>query len=96
MKMWVRTQNKEQMIEVDNLYIKQNAIWYDSTIALGFYKSKERAIEVLDDIKVIQSYKYMANLDFNAFLQTMIEKFKNIDERNKILMQMSTYQMPEK
>lgn len=57
--MWVRSQNREVLINVNNLYINQRGNEYsiivdycnDNWFALGTYKSKERAIEVLDDIQ---------------------------------------------
>lgn len=57
--MWVRSQNREVLINVNNLYINQKGNEYsiivdycnDNWFALGTYKSKERAIEVLDEIQ---------------------------------------------
>ena len=57
--MWVRTQDKEALVYANNFYIMKTRgeekyeISYfdgDSFVKLGFYKSKERAIEVLDEI----------------------------------------------
>ena len=57
--MWVRTQDKETLVKADKLYIDKNNNKYtinfdsctDRWYILGTYKSKERAIEVLDDIQ---------------------------------------------
>ena len=58
--MWVRTQNKEALVYANNFYIMKTRgeekyeISYfdgDSFVKLGFYKSKERALEVLDEIQ---------------------------------------------
>ena len=58
--MWIRLQNKEVLVYANNFYIMKTRgeekyeISYfdgDSFVKLGFYKSKERAIEVLDEIQ---------------------------------------------
>lgn len=54
--MWIRSQDKKTLVKVDKLiigYDKDEKVYeihnvYDS---LGIYKSKERAIEVLDEIQ---------------------------------------------
>lgn len=54
--MWIRSQDKKTLVKVDKLiigYDKDEKVYeihnvYDS---LGIYKSKERAIEVLDEIE---------------------------------------------
>ena len=57
--MWIRIQNKEALVYANNFYIMKTRgeekyeISYfdgDSFVKLGFYKSKERTIEVLDEI----------------------------------------------
>ena len=59
MSIWVRSQNKETLANADKLYIGKNNNKYtinfdtyiDGWYILGTYKSKERAIEVLDEIQ---------------------------------------------
>lgn len=57
MKLWVRSQDKECLINVSNIqYIYKNYIhglgtYYDNLKILGTYKTKERALEVLDEIE---------------------------------------------
>lgn len=65
MKLWIRSQDKESLVKVDNLYISiGNYIcyyvekgkelpdtYYRPAGVLGKYKSKERALEVLDEIE---------------------------------------------
>lgn len=60
MELWVRTQNRERLIKCENIYIdnigytsQKYYISADSikvTYKLGEYKTKERALEVLDEI----------------------------------------------
>ena len=59
--MWVRTQDKMQLVKINEIHIKVDedgfvGIWVDDKkeslkYFLGTYKSKERAIEVLDEIQ---------------------------------------------
>lgn len=72
--MWVRSQDKKTLVKVDKLIIAYDTdekIYeihnvYDS---LGVYKSKERALEVLDEIqRLIEDLKYMEYaIDKNKF-----------------------------
>ncbi len=60
MELWIRSQDKEKLIKADKLYVEFNGdvdpmlkpyrIVVDKFIGLGIYKSKERALEVLDEI----------------------------------------------
>lgn len=57
--MWIRTQNKEDLIKCQKISIIGPGkdvyllveLTNDNYIELGVYKSKERAIEVLDEIQ---------------------------------------------
>ena len=89
--MWIRTQDKEALIYPNNFYIMKTRgeekyeISYfdgDSFVKLGFYKSKERAIEVLDEIQnKIEGKRVL----IDAYGAIKIKKKDN----NKV------YQMPE-
>lgn len=55
MELWIRSQNKKKLYNVKNLELDnlETGICYESRdnfVLLGKYKSKERALEVLDDI----------------------------------------------
>lgn len=60
MKLWVRDQTKTGLYKIDNVYIHEDEdktihIWADGInkylkYYLGGYKSKERALEILDEI----------------------------------------------
>ena len=90
MDLWIRNQNKEQLIKVDSrLYIydwnigensysvSTDIIKYGiSNLVLGYYNSKERALEILDEIQNILNPKYMIRMDGNL---NNVEKFLNID-----------------
>ena len=60
MKLWVRSQDKTKLVKVDNIsYLdmaedmdaEAHSLWNDCKGILGQYKSKERALEVLDEIQ---------------------------------------------
>ena len=67
--MWIRIQDKEALVYANNFYIMKTKVEEkyeisyfdgDSFVKLGFYKSKERAIEVLDEIQThISRYKVL-------------------------------------
>lgn len=88
MNLWVRSQDKEVLTRVVDIWkdTDKNEIWSKSSFAtkncLGIYKTKERALEVLDEI---QNKINLINLghDFGSPM---------IDLKNPTYI----YQMPEK
>lgn len=73
--MWIRSQDKEVLLEISYLDVyslsENNWIIEDCGNDLGTYKSKERALEVLDEIdskimmnKVIEIYSNLGDLTF--------------------------------
>ena len=90
--MWIRSQDKKTLVKVDKLiigYDKDEKVYeihnvYDS---LGIYKSKERAIEVLDEIqeRISPKFNYKGNNEeADLFIKTQI--------LNSMI---AVYQMPE-
>ena len=55
MELWIRSQNKKKLIKVDMIEIDKQiegpAIIFSHEYTLGEYDSKERALEVLDEIQ---------------------------------------------
>lgn len=58
MNLWIRSQDKRILIKVDNVFLNANydnkrisTYDGDSNTTLGEYKTKERALEVLDEIE---------------------------------------------
>ena len=57
MELWVRSQDKRILQKVDNIFLDANyenkriSTYDGESIELGTYKTKERAIEVLDEIQ---------------------------------------------
>ena len=52
MDLWIRSQDRETLTKTEILVIEDNMIvdYYQKRIILGEYKTKERALEVLDEI----------------------------------------------
>lgn len=80
MELWIRSQDKECLTEVKHLYTNDNyEIKQQDDLILGLYKSKERALEVLDEIQDIldtkKSYEKFAHL---ITKDTKIIEFSNV------------------
>lgn len=93
MELWIRSQNKESLTKVNNISLKEirkpytNEIecygigtYYDNLQVLGKYNSKERTLEVLEEIqtKILRSVYYKASEDYgkhNGFKNTFIENY---------------------
>lgn len=84
MELWVRSQDKERLIKVSNVqytYRKGDlysdvrgkhciGTYYDNLEILGEYATKERALEVLNEI---QNYILLPNTDNSAYVYNMPE-----------------------
>lgn len=107
MELWIRSQDKMNLVKVRQVGVnyqnnKQIIANYTPELyensgefveLLGTYKTKERALEVLDEINNIKLDKYMASLDWNSFVSSIYEK--TIKEQKLLLSMMNTYQMPK-
>ena len=79
MELWVRSQDKLKLVKVNYVYAIENKInsfsiygeTIDSAPIIGRYETKERAIEVLDEI---QNYILLPNTDNSAYVYKMPEK----------------------
>ena len=65
MNLWVRSQDKRILQKVDNIFLDANyenkriSTYDGDNVELGTYKTKERALEVLDEIQNILKPKYI-------------------------------------
>lgn len=74
MELWIRSQNKEKLISNCSFLIKDwgdkcwiECIIHEERLLLGSYKTKERALEVLDEIQSkLTSNKIVMQLDRNV------------------------------
>jgi hypothetical protein len=65
MELWVRSQDKETLIKSYELYIRPYSNIYvirakRTSNIMGLYKTKQRALEILDEIQSLLKPKYMA------------------------------------
>ena len=74
MELWVRNQAKTYLYKIDNINIDDNdfTLYYQLSwgqVELGQYKSKERALEILDEIQNFmlcnKEYKYTTIVSIN-------------------------------
>ena len=108
MELWVRSQDKRILIKVYNVFLNANydnkrisTYDGDSNTTLGEYKTKERALEVLDEIeKLIKPITIFQNCQVD---KSTIEKIKEIgycmvndDDARVEQISQAFYQMPEK
>ena len=111
MELWIRSQDKEKLINVNDVYIskygkaytvllfnevqekEETNIFVNCDEWVGKYKSKERALEVLDEIQSILNLKDMYKYD----RELVLKGWENVDEEQvKIVrQQMSVYEMPK-
>lgn len=96
MDLWIRSQDKELLTKVEGVYYDYQQETHHITVFtnenyhwVGIYKSKERALKVLDEINMLKDFlQYIELLPNNKkweYLQRI--DFKNGDSL--------TYEMPE-
>ena len=92
MELWIRSQDRKKLIKVDEVKIETvkegNTFIYSHATDLGTYETKERALEVLDEI---QNMLYIS-ISFTN------EPYHNADIRVKTEMlcnMVKVYQMPK-
>jgi arginine decarboxylase-like protein len=69
MELWIKTQTKLGLYKVDNVYIDERNFGNDdiqyyiqtNMTVLGKYKTKEKALEILNEIQKILQPKYVLN-----------------------------------
>lgn len=74
MNLWVRSQDKTFLRKVNTIGIVEGRDFWsideNLTVSFGKYKTKERAIEILDEI---QNYILLPNTDNSAYVYNMPE-----------------------
>ena len=111
MELWIRSQDKTDLVKVNALWIMDNQIWmevpfYENHKKLGLtvtghnhklaeYKSKERALEVLDEIQKLFEPKIILK-SIKEIAQTLDGVYyTNPDEYEIEQLSSYVYQMPE-
>lgn len=113
MELWIRSQDRESLVKADNLYVSVgNYIcyyvekgkevpntYYRPSGELGRYETKERALEILDEIQNILKPKMIVNTykveqaklcDGTQFIQPMLDDIQVQNATTYV------YEMPEK
>ena len=95
MKLWIRSQDRENLVKVDRLTIDDtNSIFCDyNDFYLGTYKTKERALEVLDEIQELLQPIYKVTNDLKK--SELTGNCQWIEKQEYIPIQTKVYQMPE-
>lgn len=99
MNLWVRSQYKNKLVPInDELYIPNSRTGEDFGIfykdkMLGYYKTKERALEVLDEIE--ERIMLINTINLVKDVDSLIA-CKNALTKEKIKGLSYPYQMPEK
>lgn len=75
MELWIRSQDRKNLILAKDIVVTEKSIKvYKETelsTTVGIYKTKERAMEVLDEI---QNYIILPNTDNSAYVYQMPEE----------------------
>lgn len=111
MELWIRSQDRKDLVKVNSLWIMDNQIWmevpfYENHKKLGLtvsghnhklaeYKTEERALHVLDEIQNAIYINKLFNADINAFQKCLENEGYTEKEISNALKTISTYQMPE-
>lgn len=97
--MWIRSQDKMELVPINSkLYIpisktgEDFGIFHEETM-LGHYKSKERALEVLNMIEHTLIARYRMDLCNNA---SSIFRGYGQEEIKKTIRKITIFEMPEK
>ena len=111
MELWIRSQDKSSIVKVDNLYVsvgnyicyyvekgkEVSGTYYRPSGELGRYETKERALEVLDEIQNILKPIIKIKYEYDDSQPIMNgEWLKSLKEESKIE-ELSTYvyEMPK-
>lgn len=96
MELWIRSQDKERITKIDEVYYSSDDYGYYvlcykdqfTGYKLGKYKSKERALQVLDEIQSFIENNYES--DMPSYSGNMIANGKIVLKTRKIV-----YDMPK-
>ena len=112
MELWIRSQDKSSIVKVDNLYVsvgnyicyyvekgkEVSGTYYRPSGELGRYETKERALEVLDEIQNILKPIIKINYEYDDSLPIMNGEWLKFVKEESEIKELSTYvyEMPEK
>ena len=100
MELWIRSQDKKRLIKSEKLITVEFTerteceIW-DNDVKLGTYKTKERALEVLDEITSILKFKQSIALDNTVNIRETLEQNFTNEQIDYVMKQLHVYEMPK-
>lgn len=73
MNLWIRSQDKEKLVKVNDIAIEMNMIYgyFDKNTEyehLGSYATKERALEVLDEIQYLLNNNFCYSKELDQYI----------------------------
>lgn len=82
--LWIRNQSKAQLIKIDDIHINDTQVW-GNIHWLGDYETKERALEVLDEIQklLIGDFLVFKNTNFEEGLADYVKPYNAICMEDK-------------
>lgn len=99
MELWIRSQDRTFLRKVNTIGIVEGRDFWsideNLTVSFGKYKTKERALEVLDEIQNIIYINKLFNADINAFQKSLEIEGYTEKEIAQALKTISTYEMPK-
>ncbi len=108
MDLWIRSQHGrlfkagyimqpiEEKFDSISGWVLHGAQQSGARFLLGIYKTKERAIEVLDEIQNVIRINRLFDADINAFQTVLKNEGYTEKEISKYFKVISTYEMPKK
>ena len=111
MELWIRSQDKKRLIKIDNIKVYEDlkdnysdirAVFNDYELSLGEYKTKERALMILDEIQNILQPRIIMRepeIDYDDMINSLTDGIA-LKTTQKIDMELKeagqvVYQMPE-
>lgn len=105
MDLWIRSQDRKELFKINEIHAEDSYLASDEFGFLGEYKTKERALEILDEIEKILKPKGI--IKFDGILDTenqrkvsemLDNKYLIFNNNVELLQQVNTfvYEMPEK
>lgn len=99
MELWIRSQDKEVLQKITSLFVNDDGyiFSYDyinsNEVFLGKYKTKERALEVLDEIQDILKPKLIIKNEGRDYvgLDGVVYRTNLVTNTNTDIQQLSTY-----
>lgn len=67
MNLWIRSQDKSYLMPIEDIISEFGGSLFYKGIILGDYKTKERALEVLDEIQKLIEPNYIRTFEYKGY-----------------------------